>query len=173
MLLNIHPLLVHFPIGLLTLYTFFEVARVRVLTKQSYYFPLKAILVIFGTIGGVASILSGLWIKSSFMIGGDIGVVMAHEDMGYRTMVVYGCIAVIYFFQWIERSMPQSAVVQHIVVKTAIRWSRTLAKPAFLVVLSIIGFTLLSLTGALGGSIALGPETDPFASFLYHYFSTT
>ena len=48
--MNIHPLLVHFPIALLTIYSLLELVPFKQIYRQSYWFYTKAIILIIGSI---------------------------------------------------------------------------------------------------------------------------
>lgn len=76
--MNIHPLFVHFPIGILVLYTAFEFARLKFITKQQFYIPLKSILAILGTaaaLGLVAITITG-GLGASIVYGPDVDPVV-------------------------------------------------------------------------------------------------
>jgi hypothetical protein len=47
--------------------------------------------------------------------------------------------------------------------------SRIFSSQVF-VVLAVLGFLALSVTGALGNAITRGPESEPITSFVYHLF---
>lgn len=63
---NIHPLLVHFPIALLTVYSLLEAVPLKRIQKLPYWFYVKAVLLITGTISILPTILAGLVIEDQF-----------------------------------------------------------------------------------------------------------
>ena len=56
--MNLHPIFVHFPIALFTLYALLECARFKKLQEQTYYFYLKAFLVITGGLASSAAYIT-------------------------------------------------------------------------------------------------------------------
>ena len=57
--MDLHPIIVHFPVALLTLYGIFELFSVRRIARKPYWFYVKAVLVIFGALGALAAWLTG------------------------------------------------------------------------------------------------------------------
>ena len=64
--MNIHPILVHFPIALLTLYAIWELIRFKKVTAQHYWFHVKAILIIAGLVTAELALGSGEAIEKMF-----------------------------------------------------------------------------------------------------------
>lgn len=154
--INIHPILVHFPIALLTIYSLLEFIRFKKVLELEYWFYVKAVLVILGAGATIPSILAGKIIEGQFATQRPL--VELHSLFAYATTAVFGILAAYYFFSWIGRIRGQDWVES--------RFSRWY----FLVPMSLIGLKLIMVTGALGGVIAFGPQTDPFAGFVYHLF---
>lgn len=153
--LNVHPLIVHLPIGLLTLYSFLEIISVKRLRSLPYWFYVKAILVIFGSAGTFAALASGLLIKDQFASK----LLDVHYNFAISSIIVFSILALTYLLTWFPvKSLWAPAEKIRLFLMT---------RPV-LFCLSGFGFILLSITGALGGALAYGPEVDPAASFIYH-----
>src|SRR5665213_3563812 len=100
--MNVHPLLVHFPIALLTIYALLEVASLTRLGKLSYWFYLKATFLILGALSTIPAILAGEVIKSSYSSSPDFAhLVSVHSRFGIATAVVFSVLAAAYFVVWI------------------------------------------------------------------------
>ncbi len=148
MTINVHPLLVHFPIALLTIYSILEIVSIKRLRELPYWIYVKASLLLIGTISILPTILAGLIIEDQFK--GQEKLVDLHSKFGELSALVYGLLTVFYIYSWIKKTQNKM--------------------PTLVSALSIVGLVLLLITGALGGTIVYGPNLDIFTSFIYHIF---
>lgn len=165
--MDVHPLLVHFPIAFLTFYSGLELIRIKILTKQPYYFPLKAILLFAGVLSAIPTILAGLLVKSKFT---DQSLVTLHETVNLIATSMFFVLAVCYLIIWINQHPPTflknmwwwswKVKTAHILIETPVVFA-----------LAFIGFMLLTLGGALGGIIVFGPNIDPIAQFIAKFLN--
>jgi uncharacterized membrane protein len=160
--MNFHPLLVHFPVALLTIYALLELAGLSRLGKLSYWFYLKAMFLIIGSLASIPAAIAGLAIKPLF--GGApevVNLVNTHENFAIATIVVFCVLAFSYVLTWIRRDAPsvRLGALEQLVQLTQ--------KPPVIVSLAIVGLILVTITGALGGSISYGPNVDPVVSLIY------
>ena len=142
--MNIHPLFVHFPIALLLTYAGLELIRFK-------HFYTKATLVILGVLSGIITVITGLMAKSLVKNEELMNVVVKHEFWAITSLVIFAIPAVIYLIAWIKNS-PQ------------------MTENKLIPVLALAGIICLSITGALGGSVAFGPNIDPFTNWIYDLF---
>ena len=168
MALNIHPFVVHMPIGLLSLYTFLEVVSIKKFQTLPYWFFVKAILVIFGSFGAYASLFTGSLVVVEF----DFRLLEAHARFAVLSTIVYTILGVIYLLTWLKYKI--SSILENTRFKKV--WYRVdnvrgfLMRRFVLFSLSIIGFIFISITGALGGALVYGPDIDPFVKIIYDFF---
>lgn len=160
---NFHPLLVHFPIALLSIYSLLEFLRFRKILEWLPFTYMKGFLVILGSFFSLVTWFSGQLIEKQF--SDQKKLVELHSHFAVMTIVIYGLVAAIYIWKFIElnesihRAIPLTRI-----------WSQlylVLNKPLILVSLAFIGFGMLLTTGAMGGMIAFGPNIDPFTQLLY------
>ncbi len=173
-MLNIHPVIVHTPIGLLTLYSIIELLRFKKLQERPYIFYTKAILVIVGFGGAVAAYLSGDMIEELFTSANDLALIEVHSTFALITSVLYGVIAASYVVLWFQKECGTWGFLKN--KNIAGIWKMKLAianfiqKPWIIGVLALLALVAIFITGALGGAIVYGPEADPAVSVIYHLF---
>lgn len=167
--MNLHPIFVHFPIALLTSYAILELIRFQKVTNLSYWFYVKASLVIIGTISAYLTLLSGQLIEGAFKQKyGDL--VEIHSAWAEIATVIFSAIAVAYGISWFNKQFQYDFYkinllksIWHIALKLQYLVLET--KLIFLLVLA--GLFAITLTGVLGGIIAFGPDVDPLTKFIY------
>lgn len=168
--MNIHPFLVHFPIAFLSVYGLMELIRIRYITSASYWFYVKASLVIIGSMGAVAAYLSGEEAEELF---GETRLVEIHSQWAEMATIIFGSIAVLYVIAWLfrleifnrfENLLNLNNLRVYVIIKRIISYlvgSFIMILPAFAGLVSIV------ITGALGGAIVYGPDIDLFVRFIY------
>lgn len=170
--INIHPIFVHFPIALLTLYAIFEIVRLPVLMRQQWWFPVKAAFLFMGFLGGLASFQTGEWAEGAYRETSTMNLVELHSTFAEVTLWVYGVLAAVYLIEWLHRGNVPSRLPDGLQkiwgVLRAIE--RALFQAPFLILGSVAGLVLITITGALGGAITYGPDIDPVVSIIYHVF---
>ena len=162
--MNLHPLLVHFPIALLTLYAVLELGRKFL--KQDFWFYVKAVLVVCGVTGAGMAILSGLLIESQF--SNATAAVELHSHIQEAASFFFGLLAVGYSISWLQRYLKidfgarfgtvgvWAAKYEHLVLETPVVY-----------LLTLLAMTLIFVGSALGGAIAFGANVDPFTQIIY------
>ena len=168
MALNIHPFIVHMPIGLLSLYTLLEVISIKKLQSLPYWFFVKAILVIFGSLGTYAAIFTG----SLAAAESETLLVEVHSDFAFFTTVVYTILAVAYLLTWFKdkvSSILENTKFEKVWILVDSVRGFIMRRPV-LFPLSIIGFVFISITGALGGAMVYGPDIDPVVKIIHDLF---
>lgn len=97
--MNIHPLFVHFPIGLLVVYSILEIGAylLSVLRRQSWLLPVKTFLLFVGAMSSFAAIVTGSMEEDvveatnphAFILG-------AHAPFAIVTTIIYIALAAVY-----------------------------------------------------------------------------
>jgi uncharacterized membrane protein len=168
--MNIHPLIVHFPIALLTIYAIFECFRAKKFLVSESWFFVKATFLFLGTLGALLAGLTGNFGKSLFQT--QYAIIQTHERFAFATGVVFAILSLIYFIVLIDRLFrPQLRKSAN-----ASSWESVanIARKFFigpvLVPVALIGLVLLIITGTLGGSIVYGVTSDPIAQLVNQLF---
>lgn len=176
--MNIHPLFVHFPIGLLVVYSVLEIIAYAwpSIRRQEWLFPVKAFLLFTGALGAFAALFTG-GIAEDFIrhTSNYAYIIKVHSTFAAVTTILYIILAGAYLVRifdkngWGNRMVGMSnpfmriwnvkKYVAHLILDT---W--------FLPVLALLALIGMTVTGALGAAIVYGPNADPFVSFIYHLF---
>lgn len=168
--MNIHPIIVHFPVALLTLYAIFELARFSFLTRQEYWFYVKASLLILGSLSSFLALATGDTAKA---VGGFKGskVVEMHETFAGITGWIFGLLAFAYLIAWANRANLFMKFRASTPIATA--WSfatqisRFLLKSWVVIPLSLLGLCTVVITAGLGGALVYGLKFDPFMAPIF------
>ena len=168
--MNLHPILVHFPIALFTLYALLECARFKKLQEQAYYFYLKAFLVITGSLASSAAYITGDMQKDQLPADAAIRpIVEFHSTWALATITIFAVIALAYLIAWLNRQNVFTSI-QNQTFRRITSAAHAFTQGWIIVPLALAGLISVTITGALGGSIVYGPNIDPVASFIYRLF---
>lgn len=162
--LNLHPIFVHFPVALLTLYALVllvYIPRPSIVRLKSIVRPFLAIT---GALGSIASYLSGEAIEDLFKpFAGELLALHANFALG---VVVFFCLmALLELFVFLGSEWVMEAIRQRFSTKTMSLFKAWLEGPVS-IFFGLVGFVLIMTTGALGGAIAYGRDFDPFTKWL-------
>ena len=165
--MNIHPLLVHFPIALLCLYVLFEIIRIKKLQHATYWFYTKAILIITGTISGLFTLLSGDTAEHAYRGASSRDLIELHSNFAGASMFIFGALALVYIITWLRM---EHFLIQNTYMRSVYKYTNYFYKPWIMITLAIIGFVLLGITGTLGGALVYGSHADIFTETLFNLF---
>lgn len=176
--MNIHPLFVHFPIGLLVVYSVLEIIAYvwPALYRQSWLFGVKAFLLFVGVLGAFAALFTGGVAEDIIRHTSNYAyVIKVHSTFAAMTTILYLILASAYLVRLFDRngwgnrmvgmSNPFMRIwsfkkyVAHLILDT---W--------LLPLIALLALTGMFVTGALGAAIVYGPDADTFVSFIYHLF---
>lgn len=173
---NFHVLVVHFPVALLSIYAVMEFVRWKVFNEKPYWFYLKAVFVVIGTLGAYAASMFGDLIEDA-IAAQKIGtipnirdIIDMHATFAGITTVVFSLLAGAYVIAWIEREQPD-VVGRFLSRFPLLRFVMTLKDflltTPVAIVLAFVGLIAITITGAIGGGIVSGPDVDPIVTLVY------
>lgn len=161
--MNIHLILVHFPIALLSLYAIFELLSLTPFGRNSKWFSYKALLLFCGFVFSIPTYIAGKYLESIY---GEIRTIELHGLFATLSIMVFGLCAILYF----ARILEINKTITHARIQKIIYMIAKFANIRITIPLSIIGFVLLLITGAIGGGMAHGSNADPFTKFIFKLF---
>lgn len=173
MTINVHPIFVHFPIALLTIYALFELLYFKQIRNLAYTFYIKAFLVVAGSAAAFVTLQTGEWAAEGLESGPMRQLIETHSNWADIATGIFTVLAASYAIAWLNRSPGFAAFVGRTPWLRGIWLLLTKLQKLFIetplvVILALGGLAAITITGALGGSMVYGPDVDPVVSFIYH-----
>ena len=134
----LHPIITHFPLALLTVYSVFELIRFKKVTEKPYWFFVKAIFVTLGTITAVLA-----WLTGPEVSGSRLGEM--HELFATNSLLIFAIIALTYFSTWCWPILVSKFIMRSYII----------------IPLALLGLICIVITGSLGGAMVYGTDFDP------------
>lgn len=159
---NVHPLFVHFPIALLTVYSVLEMIRFNKIRKQPYWFYVKAVLVILGALSAYVAAYFGDIAEHLITDKSTRPLIHMHSTWAEVTIVIYSVLGIGYLIGWVEKigwSWSPLSKLRWLIINTPLVW-----------LLALAGLIAILITGSLGGAVVYGTGNDPVTDFIYHLF---
>ncbi len=169
LIMNVHPIIVHFPIACLMLYCMLEIAycffpKSRLQKLETT----KLFLLWVGTVGTFFALQS--WEVAQEIVWGQTDLIHTHEEFAEKTyslflvLSIIRLVFVIHTHQLRTRFVPATLTrfITTLRAWRATRWIIALGACA--------GIVLLTITWALGGAITRGPDADPMVRIVYDLF---
>jgi uncharacterized membrane protein len=173
--MNIHPLFVHFPIALLTIYAMMQLVPLKWKKSFPWWNGAGAFLVTIGWLltlpsgatGGIAEEL----VKEKI----NPALIEMHAMFAGFTIVIF----FIFFAGEMVRVFKERGWGDSIASKNPLffrvwnfkqKCSHVILDTFLTKVVAVVGLLVLAVTGGLGGAIAYNPEIDPVVSTIYHFF---
>lgn len=167
--MDLHPIFVHFPIALLTIYSLIELLAIK-FRKNLTLFYVKATFLIIGVGGAIFSLLSGEIAAKAYTLPDLKRLVAMHELWANITTYIFLTIAIAYFLEWLSlefREPIQNSKYNNFFL-VLMNIKKVLYSAPLIYFLTMVGLVGITLTGALGGAIVYGPEADPLVSIIYN-----
>ena len=160
--MNIHPIFVHFPIALMTIYAIAELLRFKKLMQTTYWFYVKAMLVIVGMVSAFPALNTGE--TAEHLADRSLRpLIEMHSTFANASTWIFGFLALVYLVSWISKSewnqkLLNSGFAKIWTIKVNI--ANYILNSYIPIILALIGLATITITGALGGAIVYGPDID-------------
>lgn len=169
--MDLHPIFVHFPVALFTLYAVLELLPLEGRWGEGYFYVKFAFLLI-GAVTSVAAYISGSIVGEMIESGPLHDVVELHAFFA-GTTIILACVALILFLLRIvleKRTTALSVFTLRLLPLASLERVSWFTSRSCAVFFAVLLLGAVTVTGGLGGSIVYGPDADPFVRFLYHAF---
>lgn len=176
--MNIHPIFVHFPIALFTVYAILEIVRIKKIQQSAWIAPTKTVLLTFGIVFAQLSLMTGE--AAEHLIAGASqslrALIEMHATFAALSTWIFAVAAFAYLAEYVLMSPWFTTVfarwgnVGAMVTKVLAWYSGRLMKSWLRIVCAVVGLITITVAGALGGAIVYGPDVDPVVSFIYSLF---
>ena len=160
---NIHPIIVHFPVALLFLYSIIKILPLAKWWPNVAWKDIERVLLFLGVLGALVALLTGNVARE--LVQPEQKLVEAHETFAYLSFFIYGAlllgeIIAIFKFKFLL-TFKSKGMKMFLAFLERIFSDKIIPK-----VLAVIGFISIIITGMLGGVMVYGLSADPFAPFV-------
>jgi len=163
---NIHPILVHFPIALLFIYSVIKILPFKKWMPKISWTEIERALLVFGVLGAFAALATGDTAEHLFRP--DRALVEMHSTFASIATWLYGAlllgeIITVFTTSYTDIYLKiKSELVKNILVKL----QNLLCHKNFAKVIAFFGFIAITVTGLLGGVMVYGASADPLANIV-------
>ncbi len=173
--MDFHPIIVHFPIALLTIYSLMELIRPKILQNNETWFYIKTIFIIIGTIGALFALTSGDIAAHQYTNNELEPLIDTHEGFAGAATKLFFVMSITYILTFINRKY-KKYITRAYNGKLAKLWQilikikNIIHMTPIIYIIAIAGLILITITGALGGALIYGPDTDPLIQLVHNIF---
>ncbi len=157
---NIHPIIVHFPIALLFLYSIIKILPLQKWLPQVNWKPTERVLLVFGVLGAFAANITGE--IAEHLVRPDHKLVEMHALFAGASTWIYGLLllgevlTVLIPFLASKTNLPKT--MEYLGYIEKVLTQKLLSK-----LLAFLGLIAITITGMLGGVMVYGLSADPAA----------
>ena len=167
---NIHPILVHFPIALLFVYSIIKIIPVHRWFPKISWKHTELFLLVCGVISAMAAAATGD--TAERLARPNHQLVEMHSTFAGATIWIYALILlgeVLVFLTPVIIPKLKSPKLTSFCVSI----QKFLTHPAVAITLAVLGLMALAITGLLGGAMVYGTTADPFVPFVLKILGIT
>ena len=169
MIYNLHPIFVHFPIAFLFIYSLLIIIPLPKWFPKVSWKHIEQMLLLLGVLGAFAALSTGE--TAEYITRPNHNVVEMHAFFAGLSTWIYGLLLLgeilLLVLPFIQRL--KGSVIEKILSGVA----KVLTQKTIVIVLAIVGFVAISLTGLLGGVMVYGVTADPFSGIVLKILGIT
>lgn len=160
---NLHPIVVHFPVALLFLYSVIKLLPFKKWFPRVSWRHVELALLIPGLLGAFLANVTGE--VAEHLAQPNQKLVETHSFMALAATWMYGLLLAGEVLSWINANLI-SRLKSPLVISFFTFLRNILTHPIMSKLLVFIGFITISLTGLLGGIMVYGVSADPIAGIV-------
>lgn len=160
---NIHPLLVHFPIALLFLYSIIKILPLARWFPNVAWRQVERVLLVVGFLGAYASLLTGE--TAEHLTRPDRNLLEMHSVFATLSTWLYGALLAGELLSMLNPILVAKNLVPQL-AKITIVLEKILCHNIFSKILALVALVAIIVTGMLGGVMVYGVSADPVAPFV-------
>ncbi len=160
---NIHPIIVHFPVALLTIYSLIKIIPFRKKFPNFAWHDVELVLLSLGIVGAFASNSTGE--IAEHLVRPPHQLVETHATFAAIATWMYGLLLAGEVINWIQNKFSNNPKFQ--------KWGKTVStigqllnNKVLVLLLALFGLIAIFITGLLGGVLVYGVTADPIAPFV-------
>lgn len=161
---NIHPLLVHFPIAFLLLYSLLKILPLDRWLPKVPWRHIQQVVLFFGVLGALVASATGE--TAEHLVRPNRQIVNMHSFFAGASTWIYGLILIGEITFILNPYIVNKFTQDNILYKIFKLIEKVLANRIITLLLAIVGVFAISLTGLLGGVMVYGTSADPVAPFV-------
>jgi uncharacterized membrane protein len=161
---NLHPIVVHFPIALLSIYSVIKILPFKKWLPEIPWRDIERLLLIIGVVGVFASLSTGEIAER--LTSPDHDLVEAHSTFATLTAIFYVLLLAGEIICCANNKLILFFKKYILVGKILNILEKTLCHKRISAILALFGLISIFVTGLLGGVLVHGPTVDPTAPFV-------
>ena len=161
--MNIHPIIVHFPIAFLFIWSLCELLPISRWFNSVNWTPIKNFLIVIGFLGGWVAQMTG---EIAEELVGETELVNTHSAFAQASMILFGIFAVEVVINFLKTKYFNIYYKFGILAKIVDKALQLIQNKPFRFLLVLLALIAIFVTGVLGGVLVYGTSADPLAPFV-------
>jgi uncharacterized membrane protein len=161
---DIHPILVHFPIAFLFIYSIIKILPFKEWFPKIAWRDIERVLLVIGILGAFASLATGDTAKDINRSNNQL--VEAHSTFADIATWLYGALLFGEVVSVINIYITRLDQKYSLLLKITFFLEKVFCNKSFSTIIAFLGLISITLTGLLGGVLVYGTSADPLASIV-------
>ncbi len=161
---NIHPIIVHFPIAFLFIYSFIKIVPFSKWFPEVSWKHIERSLLLIGVLGAFAALSTGEIAEQ--LVNPNHQLVEMHSTFADISVWIYGILLLGEIISIINQNYISHFLQYTKVVKFLAQIEKLISNNILSKILAFFGFIAIFVTGLLGGVMVFGLSADPIAKFV-------